>query len=57
MQESRIQKSSIIGCPTRPECPVCGMRMVTTGRMFEGEEIQCDYECLRCGHAETSQLG
>jgi predicted RNA-binding Zn-ribbon protein involved in translation (DUF1610 family) len=36
---------------SRPECPACGMAMITTGRTVDanGHDLR-SFECLRCGH-------
>jgi transcription elongation factor Elf1 len=47
--------SRIKDCPPRPECPVCGMSMIIVKRDFVHEGMRCEYECLRCGHEESSQ--
>ena len=54
-ESNRMAPSRIKDCPPRPECPACGMSMIIIKRMFVGESMRCEYECLRCGHEETSQ--
>ncbi len=48
--------SNLKDCPIRPECPVCGMQMITTERFeFKQDFESCRFECLRCGHVEVSE--
>jgi transcription elongation factor Elf1 len=48
--------SKLKDCPTRPDCLVCGMAMVTLQRIkHQGDIENCRFECLRCGHIEVSE--
>jgi transcription elongation factor Elf1 len=48
--------SKLKDCPTRPECPNCGMAMVTIERTEHKDNVEnCKFECLRCGHVEVSE--
>jgi transcription elongation factor Elf1 len=50
--------SMLKDCPTRPDCPVCGMAMITLERIeYKDNTDSCRFECLRCGHVETSEPG
>jgi transcription elongation factor Elf1 len=51
-----MASSELRDCPTRPECPVCGMAMITLERIeYNNGMDSCKFECLRCGHVEVSQ--
>src|ERR1700760_125625 len=57
LRRFHMTKSKLVDCPVRPPCPVCGMKMVTTNVRFVGNREQCSFECMRCGHIETSEPG
>jgi hypothetical protein len=43
-------------CPNRPECPVCGMAMITLERIeYDNGMDSFKFECLRCGHIEVNK--
>ena len=53
-----MAESKLKDCPIRPECPKCGMAMITTERMELKQDLDCcRFECLRCGHVEVSEPG
>ena len=41
--------------PSRPRCPKCGMRMVTT-HVWSLPVTRRFFECLRCGHRESQAV-